>query len=53
MSNVILASKKVTTQISALKNQKTSDSLGNFNIDDEKNGRRIGMGTLYLISCHL
>ena len=41
-------------QISVLENQKTSGGLGNLHVNGwQKKGEKIGMGTLYLISCHL
>ena len=39
-------------QTNALKSQKTSGSLGDLHANDGKKGRRIGMGTLYLIFRH-
>ena len=37
---------------SAQKNQKTSGNLGNFYINDWKNGESVGADTLYLKSRH-
>ena len=37
-------------QTSALKSQKTSDSLGNFHVDDWEKRGKIGANTLHLVS---
>ena len=39
-------------QTSALKSQKTSDSLGDLYVDDWEKWRRIGTSILYLVFCH-
>ncbi len=40
-------------QISVSKSQKTSGGLGDLHVDDWENRRKIGIGTLYVISRHL
>ncbi len=52
MSNTILVSKRITMQISALENQKSSGDLGKLYIDDGENGRKIEMGILHSVFCH-
>lgn len=51
ISSVISVTKKVTTLTNALKSQKTSDSLGDFYVNNWKEKRRrTGIDTLHLIS---
>ena len=41
-------------QANTPKSQKTSGSLGDLNVNDQQeNGGKIGMGTLYLVFRHL
>ncbi len=50
MSNVTPISRKITMQTRILKNQKTIGGLGNLHVSDWEKRRRIGTGTLYLVS---
>lgn len=52
ISSIVLISKKVTMPTTVLKSQKTSSCFSNLHVNDWKEKRRkIGIGTVYLISC--
>ena len=50
MSSAIFANKKIIMQISILKSQKTSSSLGNLYVGDWEKGGKIRASALHLIS---
>lgn len=54
ISNTISKNKKATMPTNIVRKEKTSSILGNFYINDWKNReKRIAIGTLYSISCHV
>lgn len=50
ISNVIPINKNATMLTSILKSQKTSDSFGNFYVNNKKENKEVGTSTLYFVS---